>query len=256
VAGQARKKAPQPQDLATETPRAALPGELYQQAHQWWWRVKLPGEDKAKARPLESEGAKPVADSREDAEKIALEVWERAVQENAVRQFKMESTEKIERLKAQFLDKVRHFTEMVETANARLQAEEKARAEAEAKLAQMVQTTGPKTQDRGQAAEGTRPPVLTPPDAIAPLPAPAQVSSRITPIVNSEPQLKPPALANAIAPDAPATLPLETGACECCGATGIARACLTHIDSGQSLCPRCLTALQADAARIDSDTSA
>jgi hypothetical protein len=177
-----------------QAPRVPLPGEIYQRANEWWWRVKLPGEDRAKPRPLHSGEAPTAAADRETAGKVAFALWERAVQEDATRQIKQESTEKIERLKAQFLDRVRHFTELVETANAKIEAEAKARAEAEAKLAQMIQAA--------------------PPDA-APVPPPA------------------------------------TGTCGCCEATGIARACLTQIASGQFLCPRCLAALHADAAQTD-----
>ena len=98
---------------------------------------------------------------RETAEKTAFEMWEHALQENATRQLRRESTEKIERLKAQFLDKVRHFTELVETANAKIEAEAKARAEAEAKLAQMARTAEAKTEDRGQRAEDRERPAIS-----------------------------------------------------------------------------------------------
>jgi hypothetical protein len=259
--GQAPKDVPQPPDLASQAPQIALPGELYQRADRWWWRVKLPGEDKAKARPLKAEGAKAAAEDRVTAEKIAFEMWEHTLQENAARQIKLESTEKIERLKAQFLDKVRHFTELVETANAKIEAEAKARAEAEAKLAQMAQAADSKTEDGGLPApqgapqahevESTAPPVSNPQGPIVSLPAPTAEPSPVAPSEDRGPH--PPAIGNVIPRDLAATPPLETGVCECCGATGIATACLTCIDSGQSLCPRCLTALRTDVTRIGSD---
>jgi hypothetical protein len=213
------------QDSFLEGPRIALPGAFYLRADRWWWRVKLPGEDKAKARPLKLEGAKTAACDRESAEKIAVEMWEHAVQENAVRQIRLESTEKIERLKAQFLDKVRYFTELVETANAKIEAETKARAQAEARLAQLAQgeeprtpNSGPKTEDKG-------------------LPAP-QSGVQVGEIESTTPPAPNP--------------PLEVGACECCGAAGVALTHLKRIDSGQLLCPRCLAALRADVVRIES----
>jgi hypothetical protein len=213
------------QDSSPEGPRITLPGELYQRADRWWWRVKLPGEDKARARPLKLEGAKAAVDDREAAGKIAFEMWEHAVQENAVRQIRLESTEKIERLKAQFLDKVRHFTELVETANARIEAQTKARAEAEAKLAQMAQDTGPRVPNSGPKTEAEE------------LPAP-QNDVQVGGIEST-----PPPAANP---------PLEVGVCECCGVTGVALAYLKRIDSGQLLCPHCLAALRADTVRIES----
>ena len=35
-----------------------LPGSLYQRNGRWWWRVKLPGEEIFKARPLIPLGSK------------------------------------------------------------------------------------------------------------------------------------------------------------------------------------------------------
>ena len=293
----ALKETPQAQDPAPEAPQITLPGELYQRADQWWWRVKLPGEDQAQARPLRPEGAQAAVDDRQAAEKIAFEVWENAIEANAARQIKLESTEKIERLKAQFLDKVRHFTELVETANAKIEAEADARAQAEAKLAQILQAEkaktedserkiedgGPRTDDRGQTTEDgavVRPPssdihplAPNPPSAVTPPPAATQTSSpREHPQVCPEhvqqggnvaassdqgaPAPEPSAAANAVTAKSELQPPPTTGACECCGATGIATACLTRIDSGQSLCPRCLAALRADVARIESPRSA
>jgi hypothetical protein len=210
-----REPAPAP-NSSPEGPRIALPGEFYQREDRWWWRVKLPGEDRAKARPLKPEDAKEAVADPEAAGRIAFEMWEHAVRENAVRQISLESTEKIERLKAQFLDKVRHFTELVETANAKIEAETKARAEAEAKLAQMAQS-GPETE-----AEELPPPWND-----------AQIGA----VENTTP--------------ATANPPLEVGVCECCEAAGVALASLKRIDSGQLLCPRCLAALRADVARIE-----
>lgn len=188
------------QNSSPEGPNIALPGEFYQRADRWWWRVKLPGENRAKARPLKPDGAKTAAADRETAARIAFEMWEQAVREHAVRQIRLESTEKIERLKAQFLDKVRYFTELVETANAKIEAETKARAEAEAKLARMAQIgqpSVPKTEDRE-------------------LPAP-QSEAR----VGETESTTPPGLIP----------PLEVEACECCGATDVLMAQLKRIDS-------------------------
>jgi len=212
------------QDASPESPRTALPGAFFQRADRWWWRVKLPGEDKAKARPLKLHGAKTATGNRESAEKIAFEMWEHAVQEYAVRQVLLESTEKMERLKAQFLDKVRYFTELVETANAKIEAETKARAEAEAKLAQMAQSGQPSMPNSGPKQEEKE------------LPAP-----------RSETQVG----AREIAPPPDSNPPLEVGVCECCGDPSVALADLRRIDSGQLLCPRCLAALRAEAVRTE-----
>lgn len=272
------KSTPPTAEESGPSPQALLPGEFYQRVGRWWWRVKLPGEDKAKARPLKSPGAKAAAEDRPSAEKIAFEMWEHALQEDAARQIKLESTEKVERLKAQFLDKVRHFTELVETANARIEMEAKARAEAEAKLARALQAAGPRTQDGERRAPEAQPPALqtappTPAVEMAPPPitecglriadcelkrGPADANPKCT-IRNPQSTSSAPAIvlplpqSKAPAGETP-HVEIPTGVCDCCGATGIAVSCLTPIDSGQSLCPRCLTALRADITRLDSDS--
>jgi hypothetical protein len=264
------KSTPPTAEESGPSPQALLPGEFYQRAGRWWWRVKLPGEDKATARSLKSPGAKAAAEDRPSAEKIAFAMWEHALQDDAARQIKLESTEKIERLKAQFLDKVRHFTELVETANAKIEMEAKARTEAETKLAQALQAAGAKVQDQGQRAPEAQPPA---PQTAPPTPAaemappriadcglkkePADANPKCTIRTPQSTSFAPAVVLPLPQPQAPAgeTPPVEipTGVCDCCGATGIALSCLTPIDSGQSLCPRCLTALRADITRLDSD---
>jgi len=254
-----------------------LPGELYHRRNQWWWRVQLPGEDKATARPLQVGGGEAPAEGRGDAgadrtaaEKAALAMWEQAIEENATRRLKLESTEKVERLKAQFLDKVRHFTELVEATNAKLEVEQRARAETEARLARMMQTPAPMPQNTGPAA-----PVEQPPAAPIPTPVPVVTKVERAALEMPAPTPQPPTTATVIpivvqipspcehapAPSGPTgpvepvvapapvprPAPVETGMCECCGATGIAMTHLARIDSGQWLCPRCLAALRADA---------
>jgi len=247
--GQSQGEPAPAQNSSPEGPRIALPGAFYQRTGRWWWRVQLPGEDKAKARPLKLDGEKTATADRETAGKIAFEMWEHAAQENAVRQIQWESTEKIERLKAQFLDKVRHFTELVETANAKIEAETKARAEVEAKLAQMAQGPEPQVVDNEpKAQDSSQFPVLSSQlRAVGSLAANCQLSTE-TFALQSDAQ------AGQLESAIPPTLnpPLEVGACECWGAIDVALANLKRIDSGQLLCPHCLAALRADVVRIES----
>ncbi len=122
-----------------ETLRVTLPGKAYLRGNRWWWCVKLPGQEKARSRPLKAQGAKAAVSDRKAAEAVALEIWEQAVREQAERQAKAESSQTIAKLKAQFLDKVRHFTEITESAKAKAQAEAQARAQAELKLKQVAE---------------------------------------------------------------------------------------------------------------------
>lgn len=135
--------------------KVTLPGEMYERSGRWWWRVQLPGEDKTKARPLKPNGAKAAASDRDTAEQLAVEMWEDAVRAEGAKQITLQCTGKVERLKAQFLDKVRQLTEIVESAKGKAEAEAQARAEAEARLDSMVQAAGQQTQDTGPDEAGT-----------------------------------------------------------------------------------------------------
>lgn len=141
--------------------RVTLPGEVYQRAGRWWWRVRLPGEDKARARPLKTPGMKAAASDLDAAEKVALETWEQAVKQEGARQITIECSQKVERLKAQFLDKVRHLTEICETANARAETEARARAETEARLNTMLRAGAQRTEGGGPRTAILNPPVST-----------------------------------------------------------------------------------------------
>lgn len=215
--------------------KVALPGDAYQRAGRWWWRVRLPGEEKARARLLKAPGAQAAACDQDAAEKAALEMWEQAVRQDGARQITIDCTQKVERLKAQFLDKVRHLTEIVETANARAEAEARARGEIEARLNAMLRTAGPGTEDRGRKTEdGGRRTAISAPEFQ-------------TPIVNSQVSTPCPAPTGNHPPKP------QVGFCECCGAADVPATDLKQIDSGQRLCPDCLNALHSDASRAESD---
>jgi len=201
--------------------KITLPGRIYQRGARWWWCTELPGEDKPRARALKAKGDRAATEDRKRAEEIALEMWEQAVWDMAQRQVKAEADQKVAKLKAQFLEKIRDFTQVIEQTKAKAQAEAQARMEAEAKLKEL--TAQPK------------------PAEIAFEPQPVEIptvpkSLEITPV--SEPQ--------------DMTMnPVETATCECCNAADIPVPDLKQIDSGQLLCPNCLAALKMEVQAID-----
>ena len=205
--------------------RVTLPGKLFQRGDRWWWSVKLPGEDKARSRPLKPKGDKAAVSDSETAEKIALEMWEQAIWEQTQKQIVAESARKVAALKAQFLDRVRHFSEVVERATARAEAEARARAEAEAELRRIAQTAGGKIEKEG-------PEVVEAGYEKAPLEVPVTPADPPSAIRDSQYE--------------------EAGYCECCESAGIPATQLEQIDSGQLLCRHCLVALRADASRTRS----
>jgi hypothetical protein len=114
--------------------KVTFPGRIHRRGSRWWWQVQLPGEDKPRTRPLKPRKAKTATDDRVMAEKIAFEMWEQALQETTERRASVEAEQKIAKLKAQFLERIQHFSEIVKNSMAKAEAEAQARVEAEAKL--------------------------------------------------------------------------------------------------------------------------
>jgi len=142
--------------MGEESRKVALPGRIYQKKKRWWWNVRLPGEQKAKARALKPAGSRLATTEREVAEEIALEMWQLAIRgeieakvkaeaEQKIRscteeieKVKTEAAETIARLKAEFEEKVRTYSEAVARAEEKAKAEAEARAQVEAKLNEVL----------------------------------------------------------------------------------------------------------------------
>lgn len=122
--------------------KITLPGRIYQRGTRWWWCTELPGDDKPKARPLKARGDRAATEDRARAEQIAFEMWEQAVADLAQRQVRIEADQKVAKLKAQFLEKIRDFSQVIERTTAKAEAEAKARAEAEARLKDIIAAAG------------------------------------------------------------------------------------------------------------------
>jgi len=65
------------------SPRATLPGTIYKKKDRWWWRVRLPGQDRIRHRSLRLEGSRVGTKSRKQAGQIALRLWEEALMTEA-----------------------------------------------------------------------------------------------------------------------------------------------------------------------------
>ena len=94
--------------------KVSLPGTAYQRGQRWWWRVKLPGEDKPRAMALKPEGQKTATKDCRTAANVAFELWEEAVREDARRRAGMDTDDKIARLKAKFLQKMHDVSQVVD----------------------------------------------------------------------------------------------------------------------------------------------
>ena len=58
---------------------SGLPGTIYLNKNRYWWKVLLPGEEKAKARPLKSVGSRFATNDCNVAVEVARMLWEQAI---------------------------------------------------------------------------------------------------------------------------------------------------------------------------------
>lgn len=66
--------------MSNRPPRVTLPGQMYQRNGRWWWKVRLPGEPRVRARALRPKGARVAPKSRKVAEKVACERWRLSIE--------------------------------------------------------------------------------------------------------------------------------------------------------------------------------
>jgi hypothetical protein len=128
-----------------ESPRATLPGRLYRKRGRWWWKVQLPGEKSTRGRALKPQGSKRATTDRQLADEIVLTLWQEAIQAQAEALVRAEQTVRIQRLRRHFRQKIKALQDVIESAEARAEAETAERAKLEVKLNglwnQLTQTT-------------------------------------------------------------------------------------------------------------------
>lgn len=208
--------------------KVTLPGSMFERAGQWWWQVRLPGEDTVQTHLVETPGDGTAAGNPEAAEKAAVRMWEQAIAREATSRIVLDCTQKVEQFKAQFLDKLGRLTEFVESATAKARAEADARTEIESRLNAIMQAAGLGPADAGPNA--TVPPFQewdSPRDSQDAVPCPTAIKDDRT--------------------------QAEAGPCECCGKTGIPATDYKQIDSGQWLCLDCLHTLRVNTLQAELD---
>ena len=65
--------------MAKNTNIQEVPGCIYLNKTRYWWRVKLPGQDKYATIPLKPVGAKLAATDLSVAKEVARNLWEQAI---------------------------------------------------------------------------------------------------------------------------------------------------------------------------------
>jgi membrane protein involved in colicin uptake len=209
--------------MVNESFKETLPGTIYQKKNRWWWKVKLPGEDKTRARALKPSGSRFATTDLNEAQEIARRMWGLAIKtqteakvraeaEGKIKSYteeiakvRAEAAETISKLKAEFGERLKIYSEIADKSEQKAKMEAEARAKAEAK-AQTEAKARLEAEERAALETKAR----------------AQMEAKLNEILDS-----------------------IKGSCECCGKKGIPVDKLVKIDSGQLLCPDCLKALRS-----------
>lgn len=259
--------------MSNRPPRATLPGEMYQENGRWWWKVRLPGEPRVRARALKPEGARFAAKSRKVAERVACEMWFLAiradVEARVQAELKSETEQKIAKAKAKAADAIskaeaecRQKTEAFEKALAeaerrgkveaglRIDAERSAKANGEA-LERVVERVRKETKLRIDAEQRVRMETQARSMAEARLKAETELRAEAEEKAASRIEGEPVPGAVEGMPSGGGSLKRRLGLadvdssgrtapCEACGRDGVPEKHLQRIASGQLVCPDCM----------------
>jgi len=253
-----------------------LPGSLYQKNGRWWWKVRLPGETKTRARALKPEGSRYATTDRQEAEEVAREMWRLAIEaemeaklgpqqqdkaEHSIAKIRAKAGEEIAKVKAECEKK----TKSCEHALAR--AEEKAKTQAEARLRAEValkaqaeemeefytteitkiKETIERAKKEFQEKEKAYSKALVAAEEKTNIEAEArsQAEAKLKAIEEQKARAETQARAEAEAKLNEVLGDTEkTGTCECCDRNDVPESNLSKIDSGQLLCSDCLKMLR------------
>ncbi len=124
--------------MAKQSPRMALPGEMYEKNGRWWWKVKLPGEKRIRARALKPEGSAVAAKTRKVAQRVAGEWWRVSIEAETEARVKSEiqakATDAIAKVKAECHDQLEASAQALTRAHEKTRSEAVKRTSAEARL--------------------------------------------------------------------------------------------------------------------------
>jgi hypothetical protein len=245
---------------------------MYQKNGRWWWKVKLPGEGRIKARALKPEGERFAATDHKVAEEVAREMWRLTIEAKTEARIKVQAKAKanqeIAKTKAECAKKIKACEQALAKAQeqAKAQAEERAKTEAElkeraeqtekycaeeiAKIRDTIEKARVEFEEKDKAyAEALA-------RAEEKAKAEAEARKEAEARAQAEEYLRLEAEQRAGAEEAYAKAQDEakleevlgdlivTGTCECCDRKDVPGNELVTIDSGQSLCPDCLRMLR------------
>ena len=207
----------------TKTPKVALSGHMYQRSGRWWWRVRLPGEDSTRARPLCKKGDSRATRNRRMAEQIALCLWQEALVHETENRFKA-------MVRYQDREKSRAYAYLIDLLCEGLLLN--SRLDSSLKASTMVQEPLP-----DETEEGTMDRVPCEPVDVVASPEGVGHVSDISDLLS-------------LLSEGQKSQSRDQSGCDCCGIRDFYEEYLHRIDSGQRLCPRCFKALQEKVCRM------
>ncbi len=187
-----------------------LPGTFFCRNQRWWWRVRLPGEDRVKSRSLRPDGAQWGTKRRKEAETVAFDLWQQALIAETEARVRLDT-------RYQSQEKAKAYANLVSRLSTRAQrlvaqqTNRSKRRQASVRRASPSKSTSAKTSPSGPKRKEQ-----------------AQVTK---------------ALSNAVLDFSGidhATSIVITAQCDCCATPFIPEVELSQIESGQNLCSKCM----------------
>jgi hypothetical protein len=252
---------------------------MYQKNGRWWWKVRLPGEPRVRARALRPEGARCAAKTRKVAERVAGEMWRDAIEadtEERIRaEVKEQTSRKIAKTKARLTEKLETCERALAEAESkakteaslRIEAEQAARAHAEG-LEKVAERTRRETKLRIEAEQKAKMEAQARSVAEARLKgetelraeAEQKAASRVqavpsTSLGTGSPSNRRRGARDSVTPAAVGILSIlrsslrptvttenngRTASCEGCGRENVPENDLSRIESGQLVCSHCM----------------
>jgi len=188
--------------------KARLPGTFFRRKQRWWWRVRLPGENRIRSRSLRPEGDQCGTKSRETAETLALDLWQQALVAETEARIRLETRHQAE-------EKARAYADLVERLSTRARRLIARQASA-AKI--------PRPQLRYPSHDRPKP---SKPRPSGPKPKKQVVKAPSSPTIDATDSNH-------------ETSIVVTAQCDCCATPYIPKVELSLIESGQNLCSKCM----------------
>jgi hypothetical protein len=189
--------------------KVQLPGTFFCRNQRWWWRVRLPGENRVKSRSLRPDGAPCGTKSRKTAEALAFDLWQQALVAETEIRIRLEA-------RYQSQEKAKAYADLVDRLGTR----------AERLVARQTETSkhhqpNPKRVSQRRSKSAKKPP--------------RNRSKRKKPVLSplSEVMLDSPDV------DLPTSI-VMCARCDCCATPFIPEVELSQIQSGQNLCSKCM----------------